>query len=118
MPAVAGPFFERVLDLVARVPRGRVVTYSQVARMAGHPGAARMVGWALHAVPEGRTIPWHRVINAQGGISPRGAGIEAEIQRRLLEEEGMSFDERGRLDLARYAWDGRPRRSPARRRKR
>ncbi len=118
MPAVAGRFFERVLDLVARVPRGRVVTYSQVARMAGHPGAARMVGWALHAAPDGREIPWHRVINAQGGISPREGGFEAEIQRRLLEEEGVRFDGRGRLDLGHHGWDGRPRRSPATRRRR
>ena len=100
-------FFEEALALVCRVPSGRVVTYGQVARMLGHPGAARMVGWALHSIPAGRDVPWHRVINAQGAISPRG-GIEDEIQRSLLEEEGLEFDHRGRLDLERYTWNGRP----------
>jgi methylated-DNA-protein-cysteine methyltransferase-like protein len=102
-------FFEQALELVCRVPPGRVVTYGQVARMLGHPGAARMVGWALHSIPVGRDVPWHRVINAQGGISPRG-DIEDEVQRSLLEEEGLEFDHRGHLDLERYTWNGRPQR--------
>ena len=73
--------------------------------MAGRPGAARMVGWALHSLPEGSATPWHRVINASGTISPRGPGA-AEMQRVLLEEEGIPFDEGGRVDLERYGWDG------------
>ena len=98
--------FAQILAVIARVPRGRVVSYGQVARMAGRPGAARMVGWALHAVPSGDSVPWQRVINSGGGISPRGG--EAALQRRLLEAEGVRFDARGRVDLARYGWDGRP----------
>ena len=113
-----GTFFEQVRNLVERVPRGQVVTYGQVARMLGRPGAARMVGWALHRTPEGRDIPWQRVINAQGGLSPRGLGFEVEVQRRLLELEGVKFDDRGRLDLERHAWDGRTRTRHGARRKR
>ena len=97
---------QRLLQVVEQVPPGLVVTYGQVARMAGRPGAARMVGWALHALPEAAATPWHRVINARGSISPREPG-SAETQRVLLEEEGVSFDESGRIDLERYGWDGR-----------
>jgi methylated-DNA-protein-cysteine methyltransferase-like protein len=109
MPAVERRFFGEVMRVVSQVPRGRVVTYGQVARMAGRAGAARMVGWALHSLPEGAGIPWHRVINAGGGISPRGLGLEEDIQRRLLEREGVRFRDSGRVDLERYRWDGRRR---------
>ena len=102
-------FFRSAFRVVDRIPRGRVATYGQVARMAGRPGAARQVGWALHALPSGSHTPWHRVLNAEGRISPRGLGQEEEIQRRLLEGEGVPFDARGRVDLERFGWDGRPR---------
>jgi methylated-DNA-protein-cysteine methyltransferase-like protein len=107
MPAVEHPFFVEVARVVRRVPRGRVVTYGQVARMAGRPGAARMVGWALHALPEGSGVPWHRVINARGGISSRGLGMEEEIQRHLLRREGVRFSETGSVDLELYRWNGK-----------
>jgi methylated-DNA-protein-cysteine methyltransferase-like protein len=110
MPAVEGSFFREVMRVVSQVPRGRVVTYGQVARMAGRAGAARMVGWALHSLPDGARVPWHRVVNARGGISPRGLGLEEEIQRGLLEREGVRFGESGRVDLERHRWDGRRRR--------
>ena len=100
--------FRRVVDVVDGVPRGWVVTYGQVARMAGHPGAARQVGWALHGLPSNSGTPWHRVINAEGRVSPRGPGSRQEIQEMLLEREGVRFDARGRVDLERFGWDGRP----------
>ncbi len=91
-----------------RVPKGRVATYGQVASLAECAGQARLVGYALHAVPPGSTIPWHRIINARGLISLRREGAAGGItQRILLERERVRFDAAGRVDLRRYAW--RPR---------
>jgi methylated-DNA-protein-cysteine methyltransferase-like protein len=99
-------FFERVYHVVRLIPAGRVATYGQVARLLGAPRAARTVGWALRAVPADSGVPWQRVVNARGTISlGRGAG-GAEIQRALLEEEGVVFDEQGRIDLAHFGWAG------------
>jgi methylated-DNA-protein-cysteine methyltransferase-like protein len=99
----------RIHVIVSRIPRARVATYGQVARLAGLPGQARLVGYALHALPAGTSIPWQRVVNAQGAISlPQGHDI---VQRRLLEREGVRFDTRGRIPLASFQW--RPRRSRA-----
>ena len=93
----------RIYRVVRRIPRGRVASYGQVARLAGLPGQARLVGYALHAL-RGGSVPWQRVINARGEISARSfAGAEAE-QRRLLEDEGVEFDARGRVSLTRYRW--------------
>jgi methylated-DNA-protein-cysteine methyltransferase related protein len=94
----------RVYAVVRKIPRGRVATYGQVAALAGLPGHARQVGYALHALPEGTTVPWHRVVNARGEISPRSVpGWEME-QRERLEAEGVRFDEQGRLSLRRFGW--------------
>jgi len=83
-----------------------VATYGQVAALAGLPGHARQVGQALRDSPDGVDLPWQRVINAQGTVSPRGGlGIEEGLQRHLLEEEGVVFSPRGRIDLDRYGWD-------------
>jgi methylated-DNA-protein-cysteine methyltransferase-like protein len=101
--------FALILAVVARIPRGRVATYGQVARLAGLPGAARAVGWALAALPDDgeRDIPWHRVINAQGGISPRAGGLDCGAPQAVrLRREGVRPRSHGRYDLARYGWDG------------
>ncbi|MBN1658995.1 MAG: methylated-DNA--[protein]-cysteine S-methyltransferase [Anaerolineae bacterium] len=99
-------FFGRVYRVVRLVPRGRVATYGQIAQALGAPRAARTVGWALRALPDGSGVPWQRVVNARGTISlAQGAG-GAEIQRLLLEEEGIAFDDAGRIDLARFGWAG------------
>jgi methylated-DNA-protein-cysteine methyltransferase-like protein len=92
-------FFERVYDAVRSVPYGKVSTYGQIALMIGAPGAARQVGWALASLQPGTDVPWHRIINAKGRISLKSRGEGAELQRRLLEEEGVVFDERDRIDL-------------------
>ena len=82
----------QIYAVVARVPRGRVVTYGQVAALAGLPRQARLVGYAMHGLPDGSTLPWHRVINAQGKVSVRSfAGPSEGLQRHLLEEEGVTF---------------------------
>jgi len=102
------PAYRAIYDIVRRIPRGRVATYGQVATLAGLPGRARQVGYALHALrdPEDRDVPWHRVINARGEISPRaGAGLEEHAQHQLLQAEGVTFDPHGRVDLTRARWE-------------
>jgi len=96
---------ERIYAAVRRIPRGRVATYGQVAALAGLPGHARQVGYALAALPAGSAVPWHRVINAQGRISLRREGPPAGLPQRLrLEGEGVTFDAGGRVSLARHGW--------------
>jgi methylated-DNA-protein-cysteine methyltransferase-like protein len=109
---MTGTLRKHVYALVRRVPAGRVVTYGQVARLAGVPRAARAVGQAMRVCPSG--VPWHRVVNGRGTISRRGDGSGALSQRLLLEGEGVRF-RRGRIDLARYRWPTRGRSAPARR---
>lgn len=103
---------ERVWAVVRRIPKGRVATYGQIARLAGLPGHARQVGYALHDLPRGSRVPWHRVINAQGRISARSDGSWGIDQRFRLLAEGVWFDARGRVDLEEYGW--RPRGGAAR----
>lgn len=98
--------YKQIYDVVKRIPQGRVATYGQVARVAGLGRQARLVGYALHNLPEGNPVPWHRVINAQGRISLGSRGDSAKIQRDWLEDEGVEFDQRGRVDLEEYRWDG------------
>ena len=96
-------FSERVVAILQAIPEGTVAFYGQIAAMAGNPRAARQVVWVLHASSKKRGLPWHRVVNIKGGISlPVGDGYE--LQRALLEEEGVSFDDRGRIDLKRFLW--------------
>jgi methylated-DNA-protein-cysteine methyltransferase related protein len=91
--------------VVERIPPGRVATYGQVAALAGLPGRARQVGYALHALPERSAVPWHRVINARGEVSPRTEPGWEGYQRHLLEEEDVVFDAHGRVDLDRFGWE-------------
>ena len=92
--------------MVRRIPRGRVATYGQVAQLAGLPGHARQVGYALHALSSATSVPWQRVVNAAGAISlrPWDGGVS---QRLLLEKEGVRFDARERISLAKYRWTPR-----------
>ena len=108
--------WDRIYAVVARIPAGKVATYGQVAAVAGLGRAARQVGYALHALPEGSDIPWQRVINSRGEVSPRAFPGWDGYQRHLLEEEGVAFDANGRVDLDRFRWD--PDAKPVRRRKR
>jgi methylated-DNA-protein-cysteine methyltransferase related protein len=94
----------RIYETVRRIPRGRVATYGQVAELAGLDGHARQVGYALHALPASMNVPWHRVVNARGEVSPRTSGDSHELQKELLIAEGVTFDRRGRIDLEKYRW--------------
>jgi methylated-DNA-protein-cysteine methyltransferase related protein len=100
--------------VVRKIPRGKVATYGQVAKLAGLAGHARQVGYALHALRGTTSLPWQRVVNAAGAISPRSVpGAELD-QRILLDAEGVGFNARGRVVLARYQWQsGLTRRSSA-----
>lgn len=97
--------YERFYEVVRTIPTGRVTSYGVVARLAGLPGHARQVGYALAALPEEHEVPWHRVINARGEVSLRSGGRAHErIQRARLEAEGVVFDEGGRVDLTSFGW--------------
>jgi methylated-DNA-protein-cysteine methyltransferase related protein len=105
--------YQRIYAVVRRIPRGRVATYGQIASLAGFPGQARQVGYALHALPDGTSVPWHRVVNAQGGISLRSTPGSELAQQLLLEREGLRFDTRGRIALSRVRWTPRRRAAAA-----
>lgn len=99
-----GPrLYERIYAAVRQIPVGRVATYGQIARLVGGC-SAQMVGFALAALPNGSDVPWQRVINAKGKISPRGIGFGSLIQRTLLEEEGIVFMQDEIIDLNTYGW--------------
>ena len=100
--------YDRIYAVIRRIPRGRVATYGQVAMLAGLPGQARMVGYALAALPARSRVPWQRVVNAQGRVSVRrgGSGVEA-LQRAMLRREGVRFGASDAIPLAVYRW--RPR---------
>jgi methylated-DNA-protein-cysteine methyltransferase-like protein len=98
--------YARIYAVVRRIPRGRVATYGQIARLAGLPGRARQVGYALHALRSSTAVPWQRVLNASGAVSlPAMRG--GVTQRLLLRKEGIEFLASDRVSLARYQW--RPR---------
>lgn len=109
--------WSRIYQIVRRVPRGRVATYGGIALLAGKPRGARQVGYALAALRGARhDVPWQRVLGAR----PRGHAaisildpVGAAVQRRLLEEEGVVFDARDRVDLSRFGWSGRRSRAGA-----
>ncbi|MCM3869806.1 MAG: MGMT family protein [Pyrinomonadaceae bacterium] len=93
---------ERVYLIVRTIPRGRVMTYGQLAEILGEGYTPRTVGFVMHA--SGDKTPWHRVINAQGACSTGKVVLPHDKQQRMLEREGVSFNERGRCDLEKYLW--------------
>ena len=96
----------RIHAVVRRIPRGKVATYGQIAALAGFPRHARQVGYAMRDLPQGSDLPWHRVLNARGEVSARAAVGWEDVQRDLLEQEGIELV-RERVDLARYGWKPR-----------
>jgi methylated-DNA-protein-cysteine methyltransferase related protein len=97
-----------IWEVVKRIPVGRVATYGQIAVLAGLPGHARQVGYALHHLPDNSHVPWHRVINASGGISLHSDPAVRSLQRGMLESEGISFCAGDAVDLVRFRWKARP----------
>ena len=98
------PVYERIYALVRQIPRGQVATYGQVAAIVGGC-TARMVGYAMAALPDD-DVPWQRVINRQGRVSPRSSGHGSAFQRQMLEAEGVAFDDEGRVDFDKVGWPG------------
>lgn len=98
----ATSLYPRIYTLVRQVPYGRVTTYGAIARLVGC--TARTVGFAMAALPAGHSVPWQRVINSQGRVSPRRDGDGNLVQRLLLEAEGVRFDASGKVDLKVYGW--------------
>ena len=90
---MATPLYERIYEEVRRIPRGRVTSYGTIAKLAGFPRGAQMVGWALRAVPSGSDVPWQRVVNQKGQISIVNPKFPKTLQRSLLEEEGIKIQE-------------------------
>jgi methylated-DNA-protein-cysteine methyltransferase related protein len=100
---------ERVYRIVRSIPRGRVMTYGQLAEILGEGYTPRTVGFVMHGSDD--KTPWHRVINAQGGCSTGRIALPSDKQQRMLVAEGVEFNERGRCDLQRYLWIPRERRA-------
>ena len=99
--------YERIYDMVRLIPAGKVTTYGQIADLVGGC-TARTVGYAMAALKSGKApdVPWQRVINAKGKISPHGDGFGNAMQRIKLEAEGIEFDENDRIDFSRFGWPG------------
>jgi methylated-DNA-protein-cysteine methyltransferase-like protein len=102
---------ERVYRLVRRIPTGRVMTYGQIAEILGEGYTPRTVGFVMHGSDE--ATPWHRVINAQGACSTGRIALPHDKQQRMLESEGVRFNERGRCELKDYLWIPKTRNSKA-----
>ena len=98
--------FERIYRVVEQIPRGKVATYGQVATYAGNPRWSRVVGYALHVNPKPGEIPCHRVVNRFGETTKAFAFGGEDVQKQLLLQEGVEFSEDGRVDLARFQWNG------------
>jgi len=94
--------FERIYEVVKKIPRGRVATYGQVAMLAGNPRWARVVGYALHNNPDNSKIPCHRVVNREGRVASGFAFGGSNVQRELLEKEGVVFEPDGHIDLDKF----------------
>lgn len=101
----AGPSaYAKIYATVRRIPKGRVASYGQIAKLAGLAGRARQVGYAMHALRSGTSVPWQRVVNAQGRVSRRRVPGAELTQRMLLEREGVRFGPGGRIPLERFGW--------------
>jgi len=97
-------FFDKVYEIVARIPRGKVATYGQIADLLGYPRRARTVGWAMRVVPADLKLPCHRVIYASGCLPPCHCFGGVDIQRTMLEDEEITFRPNGCVDIRQHLW--------------
>ncbi len=97
-------FYNRVYDVVKEIPKGKVATYGQIAKILGAPKCSRAVGYALHQNPNNQIIPCHRVVNRFGKVSSGFAFGGPKKQQKLLELEGIIFDKENKIDLNKYGW--------------
>ena len=95
--------YARIYAAVTQIPKGRVSSYGRISKLAGG-GSARLVGYAMSALPEASDVPWQRVVNSKGEISPRSSGDSHQLQRWLLEDEGVEFGPDGTIDMGRFGW--------------
>lgn len=98
--------FEKIYEIVKKIPRGKVATYGQIADLAGNKKWSRAVGYALHANPEPNNIPCFRVVNRFGGLAPAFAFGGIDVQAELLRNDGIEVRADNTVDLDRYLWDG------------
>ena len=98
--------FEKIYEIVQQIPEGKVSTYGQVAKLSGNPRWSRVVGFALHANPAFGEIPCHRVVNREGRTAPAFAFGGSNVQRAMLEAEGVTFLEDGTVDMKKHLWMG------------
>jgi len=101
-PKSPSHLYQSIYNLVCQIPLGYVTTYGQIARLVSC--TARTVGFAMAALPAGNDVPWQRVINSQGKVSPRTDGEGNILQRDLLEAEGLQFDQKGQVSLEKHSW--------------
>lgn len=99
-------FFDKVYEIVARIPEGKVSTYGQIAAILSNYRNARVVGWAMRAVPEHLKLPCHRVVNKTGTLAPSYVFGDIDLQRAMLEKEGITFLDNGRINMRKHLWEG------------
>ena len=104
-PSERPPLYQRIYEMVRQIPHGKIATYGQIARLVGGC-TPRMVGFSMAALTISTDVPWQRVINYKGKISPHGFGYGSALQRQLLEEEGIVFDLEGKIDFNIFGWLG------------
>ena len=104
MKRPARRFSDRVYEMVRRIPPGKAASYGDIAALLGAPRAARGVGWALNALEGDSDVPWWRVINKRGAISIRHPDVSPKVQRALLEDEGVEFDDNECVDWTKVRW--------------
>lgn len=102
------PFSKKVIQMILKIPSGKVATYKQIAELAGKPQGSRGVSWILHSCSTTYKLPWHRVLNSQGRISFDPGSRNYREQKRKLEKEGVEFSADGKLDMRKFQWSKRP----------